>query len=268
MRRRDRCLSLTGMYRTASPPARACAAAAVLAAAALTAGCLGADPAEDPDLPGHVPGSPGLGAHGLAFHRVGANAATIATPPLATAASGSTLIVSVGRGQQGAHALPTDNKGNTPEQLGDAHPYTLWPDSGTALYAFPAMAGGAGHVVTTATPPSDEITLVAVEVLEGTRVQAAEWNEVLAGRPLRSRSVTTTGPATLVAFWWGDAGVAQDKTAVPNNGFHVVDSVLASGELVQCAVAVKNVSAAGIHDVTWTATPRQGAQLWLVAVEK
>jgi hypothetical protein len=71
----------------------------------------------------------------------------------------------------------------------------------------------------------------------------------------------------LVAFWWGDAGVQQDKTALPNNGFTVVDSILLSGELVQCAVATKDVAAAGRYDVTWTATPSQGAQLWLVAVQ-
>jgi hypothetical protein len=186
-----------------------------------------------------------------------------------TAASGSTIVVGVGRGSLGAHALPTDNKGNAPyRQLGEARAYTNWPSSGTALYSFTQMSGGPDHVIRASTPPDDEITLAAVEVIEGAYVHAFEWNEVLAGRPLKSRSVTTTGPATLIAFWWGDAGVNEDKTAVPNNGFVVVDSVLEEGALVQGAVAVKNVSAAGTYDVTWTATPRQGAQLWLVAVQK
>jgi hypothetical protein len=251
------------MVRIASPLAGA------LAAALAATGCIGAgDPAGDP-LPGHEPGSPGLGAHALAFYRVGASSPTISTPPMSTAPRGSTLVVSVGRGQLGAQALPTDNMGNAPyRQLGEAHPYTSWPYSGTALYTFTSMAGGDGHVVRAATPPSDEVTLAAVEVLEGSHVEAFAWSEVLAGGPLTSRSVTTTGPATLIAFWWGDAGVAEDKTAVPDNGFAVVDSVLASGELVQCAVAVKNVAEAGTYDVTWTATPRQGAQLWLAAVQK
>jgi len=79
--------------------------------------------------------------------------------------------------------------------------------------------------------------------------------------------VTTTGPATLVAFWWGDAPPPMVKTAVPNNGFTVIDSFLDEGELVQCAVAVKNVAAAGTYDVTWVATPAQGAQLWLIAIQ-
>jgi hypothetical protein len=246
-------------------------AVSLIAGALLAAGCVNnsSAPPVTPDFPGHTPGSPGLGAHALTFHRYEANSPpTIVTEAMRTASAGSTIIVGVGRGNLGAHALPTDNKGNAPyEQLGEARAYTNWPSSGTALYSFTQMSGGADHVIRAATPPEDEVTLAAVEVIEGSHVEAFQWNEVLAGSPLRSRSVTTTGPATLIAFWWGDAGVSEDKTAVPNNGFVVVDSVLEAGALVQCAVAVKNVSAAGTYDVTWRATPRQGAQLWLVAVQ-
>jgi hypothetical protein len=32
-------------------------------------------------------------------------------------------------------------------------------------------------------------------------------------------------------------------------------------------VAVRQVSAAGTYNVTWTSTPIQGAQLWLAAVQ-
>lgn len=247
-------------------PAVRLLAGALLAAA----GCVNsASPPATPEVPGHTPGTPGLGAHALSFHRIGENRPLIATAPMSTAPSGSTIIVGVGRGQIGAHAPPTDSHGNTPyQQLGEAHTYTNWPSSGTALYAFTSMTGGDDHVVRVETPPADEVTLAAVEVLDGSYVHAFEWSEVLAGSPLTSKRVTTTGPATLIAFWWGDAGVAQDKTAVPNNDFVVIDSVLASGALVQAAVAVKNVAEAGTYDVTWTATPRQGAQLWLVAVQK
>lgn len=220
------------------------------------------------EMPVNVPGQPGVGAHGLAFHRLNANSpAMISSPALDTQATGSTMVVSVGRGNRYVFELPTDTKGNAPYQLLDTeHAYTDYPDSGTALYAFPNMVGGSGHVVRNTTPEDDEITLAAVEVVNGTRIQQVVWSEEL-GAPLTSRSVTTTGPATLVAFWWGDAGVDSNKTAVPNNGFVVIDSILQSGALVQCAVAVKNVAAAGTYDVTWTATPPQGAQLWLVAIE-
>jgi hypothetical protein len=181
--------------------------------------------------------------------------------------AGGTLVVSVGRGDINAHAAPTDSLGNTFTQRGTTHAYTLWQSSGTALYAATAIAGGSNHVVTTSTAAGDETTLAVVEVVSGSQVVDVQWNEVLSGSPLTSGTVTTTGPATLVAFWWGDAGVDMDKTAVPDNGFVVVDAILLSGALVQCAVATREVASAGTYSVTWTSTPEQGAQLWLVAVQ-
>jgi hypothetical protein len=220
------------------------------------------------EIPTHNPGDPGVGAHGLSFYRIAMNTTTLSSPALATQPTSSTMIVSIGRGQLSAFVLPTDNKGNSPYQkLGTEHPYTLYPNSGTALYAFPNMAGGGNHIVRAGTPDNDEITLGAVEVVDGTRIQQFEWNEVLGGSPITSKSVTTTGPAVLVAYWWGDHDVDGKKTAVPNNGFVVVDSLGESGALVQCFVAVKTVATAGTYNVTWTSTPVQGAQLWLVAVE-
>src|SRR6187402_3378864 len=165
-------------------------AGAILAAAGCTESSEPGTPDPGPD---HTPGSPGLGAHSLAFHRVGTNPSTISTAAMSTSPAGSTIIVSVGRGDLGAQTVPGDSKGNVPYlQLGEAHPYTNWPYSGTALYAFTSMIGGDDHVVQAATPPSDEVTLAAVEVIEGSHVQAFAWNEVLAGSPLTSRSVTTT----------------------------------------------------------------------------
>ena len=173
----------------------------------------------------------------------------------------------MGRGVVSTHAKPTDNKGNAYLQAGSTHTYTLWPTSGTALYVSELAAGGAGHVVVADKPaPADETTLSVVEVVNAARLGDVKWNEVLAGRPQTSESVTTTGPALLIAWWWGDAGVKSDKTAVPDNGFRLIDAILLEGALVQCAVAVRQVSDAGTWKVTWTATPVQGAQLWIAAV--
>jgi hypothetical protein len=47
----------------------------------------------------------------------------------------------------------------------------------------------------------------------------------------------------------------------------VIDSILLEGALVQCAVAVPQVSAADTYQVTWSAAPVQGAQLWIAAVQ-
>jgi hypothetical protein len=208
-----------------------------------------------------------LGAHSLAFQRIDGGRATISTPALTTQGSGSLVLASVGRGDARAFTAPTDNKGNTFGQVGTTHRYTRWPGSGTALYAMPAAAGGAGHVVSVATPPTDEVTLAVVEVKGGGQIIDSTWAEVAAGRPLTSPSVHTTAPATLVAFWWGDADVSGDKTAVPDQGFTVLDSVLEAGALVQAAVAIKQVPGAGEYNVTWVSTPTQGAQLYLVAIQ-
>src|SRR5689334_4502894 len=83
------------------------------------------------------PGKPRLGAHGLAYYRHHENRLpTISTPAMATQATGSVLVASVGRGDFTAFKPPTDNKGNSPfQQLGVAHTYAYWRNSGTALYA-------------------------------------------------------------------------------------------------------------------------------------
>lgn len=218
-----------------------------------------------------VPARPARGAHALGFQRYHSpgGVAVVTTPGVATAiGSHSTFVISVGRGAIGAFAPPTDNKNPAPyPQLGATHAYTQYPTSGTALYALTGATGGNGHVFSTSTPTDDEVTIGAVEVVNGSVVQDFKWNQVAGGNPLTSLSVTTTGPAVLVAYWWGDADVAGEKTAIPNNGFSVVDSILQSGALVQCAVATKTVAAAGTYDVTWTSTPVQGAQLWLAAVQ-
>lgn len=246
----------------------------LLLGAAAACGCGGSEPSMlGSDGGGDGGGSsqeppPGVGAHAIVFQRNYGGQTSIATPALSTSASGSTLIVGVGRGVFSAFTPPTDNKGNTFQQLGAAQRYTRYSDSGTAIYAVPGAQGGGGHVLRSTMPASDEITMGVVEV-KGTKVVDFAWREVLRENPpITSAKVTTTGPATLVAFWWGDHDPREEKTAKPNNGFQVIESVLASGELVQSALAVKQVTAAGSYDVTWTSTPVQGAQLWLIAVQE
>ena len=236
------------------------------------------------DVPGHTPGMPGLGAHGLAYYKLAdpkpASTTSISTPKMATAASGSTIVVSVGRGDftkfAAAGALPADTVGNGTYQQQGPHKYTNFDASGTALYTFTNARGGPGFQVSTSTGQNmngqlDEISIAAVEILEGTRIQDWQWNEVVQPAtpvPVTSKSVTTTGPATLVAFWWGDGFPRTPQSATPDGGFSVVDTnAFETDSFVQCAVAVKNVSAAGTYNVTWTSTPVQGAQLWLIAVQ-
>jgi hypothetical protein len=225
-------------------------------------------PAPEPaPEPAPAPAASALGGHTLAFNVDGVSSPSLSISPIATRATGSTLLVCVGRGLLDS-SVPTDNAGNTFTPLGVAHTYTLYPSSGTGLYACVQAQGREGHVITVQKPKvTDETTLSVVEITSGGSLRDVQWREVLSGQPLTSASITTTGAALLVALWWGDAGVDLDKTAVPDNGFTVIDSVLAAGALVQCAVAVKQVAAVGTYKVTWTSTPLQGAQLWLAAVQ-
>jgi len=231
-------------------------------------------PSVAPPPPAPPPGStpalaaPALGAHGLNFNTLNTAAPALSVSGLPTSASGSSLLVCVGRGDQANSATPTDNAGNAFVQLDTAHAYTLYPTSGTALFACEKARGIPGLAVSAAKPNrGDEMTVSVVEITGGDVVRDVKWREVLSGEPLTSASVTTTGAALLVAWWWGDAGIDGDKTATPDGDFTVIDSVLAAGALVQCAVAVKQVPAAGTYNVTWTSTPPQGAQLWLAAVQ-
>jgi hypothetical protein len=212
---------------------------------------------------------PTLGAHGLAFKNDGPTGSSVTVQLGATQASRSTILVCVGRGIISSHRVPTDNKGNSYSQLENTHAYVpRWPNSGTALYASALSTGGAAHAVTVnnSTTPTDEMTAAVVEVRNGGSISVV-WNEVQSGDPVQSLSITTAGPATLVAFWWGDADGSVAHNATPGNGFTLIDAVLAAGSLVQCAVATREVQGAGTYNVAWTATPQQGAQLWLVAVQ-
>ena len=214
--------------------------------------------------------NPALGAHSLTNYFLGAHGnLTISTPAMNTQVSGSTMLVCIGRGNISAFTnMPTDNKTNAYVQLGATHAYVpAYPDSGTALYAFSTAAGGSGHIVTAGTIAYDELTVDAVEIKNAGVIEDFKWNEVQQGHPLTSLNVTTTGPATLVAFWWGDGNQYFAHTAIPNNGFTNIDSILPIGSYVQSAVATKDVAAAGTYNVTWDSGGNEGAQLWLVAVQ-
>lgn len=228
-----------------------------------------------PDLPGHTPGMPGLGAHSLSFqayHEMNHPVTVLNSAAMATQAAGSTMIVGVGRGQLALFdqpsSIPVDNKGNSPYlQIDKTMKYTDW-DSGTALYAFASARGGVNHLISAQTPADDEVTLAAVEVIEGTHIQDYKWNQDSAD-PITSLQVTTTAPATLISFWWGGGFPdTTTQTAEPDSGFVLIDSNTNTlGGFVQCAVAVKNVTKPGSYSVTWKSTPQQGAQVWLVAVQ-
>jgi hypothetical protein len=217
------------------------------------------------------PGStPTLGAHALVFHiSKGSVGPWLSTPPLTTQ-SGSTLVALVGKGSVWNLSAPIDNKGNTPwQQVGPIREYTNWPGEGTAVYAFHNIVGGANHIVSVDDANVwDEVTFALVEVKNGGVIQDHKWNEVLKPGILTSQSVTTTGPATLIAVWYGDDSSSTPSNPVPNNGFTVIQGNGNATESVQMFVATKDVPGPGTYNVTWNTTPVQGAQLYLIAVQK
>ena len=223
------------------------------------------------DVTAAPPGSnPTLGAHALVFHRSqGSVGATLPTPAMTTQ-SGSTLLAFVGKGSVWNLSLPIDNKGNTPYvQIGAIHEYTKWPGEGTAVYAFNSIVGGPNHIVSVDDSNVwDEVTFSIVEVKNGGIIQDYKWNEVLMSAAQTSLSVTTTGPATLVAVWYGDDASSTPANPVPNNGFTVIEGNGNAVESVQMFVATRDVAAAGTYNVTWNTTPLQGAQLYLIAVQR
>ncbi|MCX7514608.1 hypothetical protein [Frateuria sp. STR12] len=234
--------------------------------------------------PKHAQG-PSLGAHTLLAQPDGQGSAPAIAGPVRTQASGSALLVLVG-GYNGNAALPSDNYGNTWVQQGPRITYRGYSGRfGTAAYVALPAKGGSDHRVSLAKPgvPAGEISAPFVEIRNAGVLQdvatsypapgtVARIGRKLGrnwpGAGLTSGEVTTTGPATLVAVWWGDAYVYR-MTAVPDQGFKVIERFLdlppSSG--VQCAVAVRQVDRAGTWRVTWRGAPAQGAILWLFAFQ-
>jgi len=219
--------------------------------------------------PGAGGPGPKTGAHILAQRNINGSSNTpLVTSPVSTQTSGSTIIVSVGRGDSsGLASLPTDNMGNTPyAKLGSNVAFVNYPGSGAALYDFIGATGGAGHTFAANMVGSDEVTIIVVEVKNGHVIQDAKGSYVGPGT-LTSPSVTTTGPATIVAFCWGDNGAGTTIRSV-NNSFQLLDQYMATNGLsVQGASASLDVTAPGSYNVTWTVDSPQGAILFIVAVQ-
>lgn len=236
------------------------------------------------------PPMPSLGAHTLLVQSEGLGVAPAVSASIDTRPDGSALLVLVA-GDAGNLAAPTDSYGNHWQPVGDRVVYRGYHGR-FAARAFVATraSGGPDHRVRFAKPgrAEGELTAPFVEIRHAGRLQAVAQNYPAPGlidrlgrawrrttgaaaggsATLTSGKVVTTGPATLVAVWWGDAYVYR-MTAVPDHGFQVIDRLLElpPNSAVQCAVAVKQVDRAGTWDVSWTGAPAQGAILWLFAFQ-
>ena len=249
--------------------------------------------------------APTLGAHTLLWQAQDHGVDPARSAPITTQARGSSFLV-LNAGYRSNETLPSDSYSNTWRQVGEPAVFDGYRGQfDVKAYVVEGGVGGVGHTVSVVKPgrAAGEITLPFIEIrhagvlqdmaqtypaaapslacsllgafgwsgcppptpgrTRGTRYLSAPFKVVLDGP-----SVTTTGPATLIAVWLGDA-YAFDMTAVPDNGFTVIEQLLQlpPASAVQCAVAYRDVDAAGTYAVRWTESPNQGAILWLFAFQ-
>ncbi|NCT68909.1 MAG: hypothetical protein GXC76_14885 [Rhodanobacteraceae bacterium] len=250
---------------------------------------------------------PMLGAHVLLWqpqHR-GVNPAVSA--PIATQPRGSAFLV-FNAGYSDNTRPPRDSEGNSWTALGEPVVFRGYHDL-FDVKAWVALdgRGGPAHTVgiDKAGPADGEISVPFIEIRNADVLQdmvqtypaeAPSLRATLAGlvwpsgrqpvaepgappasarhltypfgATVTSGRVTTTGPALLVAAWFGDA-YAFHMTAVPDNGFTVIERLveLPPESAVQCVVAYRQVAEAGTWQVSWTESPNQGAVLWLLAFQ-
>ncbi|HEY4092525.1 MAG TPA: hypothetical protein VGN46_13510 [Luteibacter sp.] len=212
---------------------------------------------------------PTLGAHVFLGQGEGLGTDPAVTPAMDTAATGSVL-VAFNAGYASNEGAPKDTYGNRWKGLGPALTYANYGDRfNVRPYVALTAKGGNGHALSVGKPgePKGEISVPFIEVRNASRVQAFAQNYASAALIVASKSITVDGPATLLAFWWGDGGVKR-MTAMPGDGFTLIDSFLQlpdeSG--VQGAVAWRQVDKAGTYEVHWTVAPVQGAALWIIAI--
>ena len=215
--------------------------------------------------------SSSLGAHTLQTQSEGLGVSPVVTDPITTQPRDSSLIVFNGGYLSNASA-PKDSYGNRWKQLGNAVPFGNGYGDRFNVKAYVVLdaKGGPDHTIHFVKDGNaeGEISIPFIEIRHAGVLQDVSQNYAPTGLRLTSGNVTTTGPATLIAVWWGDGGVKR-MTAVPNNGFAVIDSylMLPDNSGVQCAVAYKQVAAAGTYNVSWAGAPAQGAILWLLAFQ-
>ncbi|MEO7324370.1 MAG: hypothetical protein ABIW82_06045 [Dokdonella sp.] len=211
-----------------------------------------------------------LGSHTLLAHEDGNGPSIATTAPITTAASGSSLIA-FSAGYTDNDQPPTDSESNTWAPLGSPVVYRGYNgEFNVKAYLALHATGGPVHTVTIAKNgvPAGEITIPFIEIRQSDVLQSVAQNYPLASTTLTSGDVTTTGPATLVAVWWGDA-TGLHHSALPDNGFTIIENFvdLPPNSAVQCVVAYREVSASGTYHVSWTTSPSQGAPLWLFAFQ-
>lgn len=212
--------------------------------------------------------APSLGAHAFLGQGEGLGVSPARTPALTTRQAGS-VFIAFNAGYASNDARPADTYGNTWKRLGHAMTYAGYGDRfSVSAWITNAGKGGEGHSVSIEKrgEPAGELSMPFVEVRDASSVHAFAQSYAEPSLIVASDEITVDGPATLLAFWWGDGGVKR-MTVTPGDGFQLIDAFveLPDESGVQGAVAWRQVEAAGTYRVHWTVAPVQGAALWIIA---
>lgn len=211
---------------------------------------------------------PALGAHVFVGQPEGLGVNPAVTPGIGTQEDGSVFIV-FNAGYASNDARPVDNYKNTWKPLGKAVTYEGYESFDVKAYYAIGGKGGPDHRVSIDKPGNakGELSLPFVEVMHATGVPKVVQTYASPSSEMRSGSITVDGPATLLAFWWGDGGVKR-MTVTPGDGFQTIDEFtrLPDESGVQGVVAWRQVDRAGTYSVSWKVDPSQGASLWIVAI--
>src|SRR5512142_2973794 len=162
---------------------------------------------------------PALGAHVFLGQGEGLGVSPAVTRAVDTQPTGS-VFVAFNAGYASNNATPTDTYRNRWKSLGRSMTYADYGDRfDVKAYVAVEGKGGAGHTVSIVKrgEPAGELSLPFVEVRNATRVQAMAQSYADASLVVASDEIHVDGPATLLAFWWGDGGVKR-MTVTPGDG--------------------------------------------------
>lgn len=193
--------------------------------------------------------------------------------------SGATLLSWVGVRTALFSGPPTGNNGNShTQQFSQAYGNGFTDYSLRGYYSY-AVSGGSAHAVTGSKSSStaEEATIALLSLSGGAIVSSSVVQRVAngAGATHTSGTVTTTGPALLVAVASGDGNVnatAPTQTWPTGEGWTVRQSVaFGSGDApwghIPLYVATREVASAGDYTVGVQMTINEGATIALYAVQ-
>lgn len=208
--------------------------------------------------------APAIGNSGMVVQVVGGGQATAPTSAFDTTTG--FLFAAVGRQKitEFATATLTDNASNTLTLHDSAHNYgSLWPDSGVGIYTKANATGRSGCIVTDSKPSdADEITVMAVNVLNATTIEDFAFVYDTTGPTNTSGNVTVTKPSVLVAVWSGDDANGEQGPNFGAGWTRLQTTTITTGNHVQMAMAARAVSA-GTYNVVITPQTSQGALTFL-----